>query len=285
MLLWASVLVLLQQWVSPKLCPLLSWSALILSHTYRRESWPKRRYCLQMEMEFELRYCIDHHDGKLLLFMSGPILVFLRIETLKRVPFSFRSIENSWHKCCICSLSSASREKLYCPVSTIFKPASEHSLVLRQSFESALIVLQVSLLLFVGRGAGNRRTSRHYFHLFQMISAADFTGALRSLGNCRINLLLLRRHWADSQKSLCGEATRCFHDYHWSVLTSCSLLCFEIFLSQRHWKHGKLDDRNLRNLPSYSLQIDSIIRRVYQSKFRVPFLFWSRPQERPTTAR
>ena len=59
------------------------------------------------------------------------------------------------------------------------------------------------------------------------------------------NLLLLRRYWADSEKSLCGEATLCFHDYR---------------------NIGWLDI--LRNLPSCSLQIDSMIRRVYQCRFR-----------------
>ena len=86
-----------------------------------------------------------------------------------------------------------------------------------------------------------------------------------------INLPLLRRHWTDSEKSLCGEATRCFHDDHWSVLTSCSLLCFVIPTSQKHWRHGLPDDRILRNLPSYSLQIDSMISRVLS--VQVPYHF------------
>ena len=94
-----------------------------------------------------------------------------------------------------------------------------------------------------------------------------------------INLPLLRGHWADSHKSLCGEATRCFHRYRWSVLTSCPLLCFLILLSQWHWKHEILDDQILRNLPSYSLQIESMICWVCQCKFRTI------SQERPMTAR
>ena len=32
---------------------------------------PKKRYCLETEMEFELRYCIDHHDSKLLCSRLG----------------------------------------------------------------------------------------------------------------------------------------------------------------------------------------------------------------------
>ena len=42
--------------------------------------------------------------------------------------FSHRGIVHSRHKCCISCLSSVSSVKKYCPISTIFKPASEHSL-------------------------------------------------------------------------------------------------------------------------------------------------------------
>ena len=81
------------QWVSPKPCPLLSWSASILLPTYQHHSrfLPKKRYCLQTEMEFELRYRIDHHERKLCCSRTGPILVFLRIHPLIRVLFHFEA--------------------------------------------------------------------------------------------------------------------------------------------------------------------------------------------------
>ena len=47
---------------------------------------------LETEVEFELRYCIGHHDSKLFMFKTGPILVVLRIHPLIRVSFSFRGI-------------------------------------------------------------------------------------------------------------------------------------------------------------------------------------------------
>ena len=39
-------------------------------------------------------------------------------------------------------------------------------------------------------------------------------------------------------------------------------------LSQKHWRHEILDDRILRNLISFSLQFDPMIRQVCQFRFR-----------------
>ena len=84
-----------------------------------------------------------------------------------------------------------------------------------------------------------------------------------------MDLPRLRRHWADSQKSPCGEATRCFHRYRWSEKPSFHLLCFLVLLSQRHWRHEILCDWILRNSPSFVLQLCPKIRRVCQCKFRI----------------
>ena len=53
---------------------------------------------------------------------TGPILVFLRIHPFAGVFFPFRGSENSRHRCSVSSVTK------YCPFSTIFKPALEHSL-------------------------------------------------------------------------------------------------------------------------------------------------------------
>ena len=55
-------------------------------------------------------------------------LVFLEIHPLIRVPFSFRGIVNSRHRCCICCPSSVSWVLKCRRVSTSFKPAKENSL-------------------------------------------------------------------------------------------------------------------------------------------------------------
>ena len=164
-------------------CGLLSWScvgngihrscilfffqlASILPHQHHSRFRPKERYCFQTEMEFELRYCIVHHDIKILMFKTGPILVFLKINPLVRVHFSFRSIVYPRHKCCICCPSSASKSWKNCPISTRFKPASEHGLdsfwLIGQLFEFSLVFLhQISPLLFIGMSFCNGRTSKN----------------------------------------------------------------------------------------------------------------------------
>ena len=59
-------MVSLQQWASPKLCPLLSRSASTLLRTYQRHSQflPTKRCCLEIEMELGLQHCIVRHDSK-----------------------------------------------------------------------------------------------------------------------------------------------------------------------------------------------------------------------------
>ena len=101
-----------------------------MSRIYQRHSRfrPKKRSCLGTEMVFELRSCIDHHDSKLFMFKTGPILVFLWIHRFIRIAFSFRGSVYSHHKCCICCPSSESRKKKCCPCSASFKPVSENSL-------------------------------------------------------------------------------------------------------------------------------------------------------------
>ena len=94
----------------------------------------------------------------------------------------------------------------------------------------------------------------------------------------RINLLVLRTYWADSQKSLCGEATRWFHCNHWSVLIS-----FVILFSDRDWRARNIGwpDRE-----KFAI-ISSAIRSRDSSGFcagSARFFFWSRLQERPMTA-
>ena len=112
------------------ICPLLLWSASILSRTYQRQSrfLPKKRYCLETEMEFELRYCSIILIATFFMFKTGPILVFLRIHPLIRVSSSLRGSVYSRNKCCICCPSSVSRVFKYTPFSASFKPASEHYL-------------------------------------------------------------------------------------------------------------------------------------------------------------
>ena len=53
------------------------------------------------------------------------VSTFLRIHPLTRVFFSFRGIVYYLHKCCF-SCPSVSKVWKYCPISTSFKPASEH---------------------------------------------------------------------------------------------------------------------------------------------------------------
>ena len=47
----------------------------------------------------------------------------------------------------------------------------------------------------------------------------------------------------------------------------------------RHWRHEMLDDQILVSLPPFSLQIDSMIRRVCQCKFRTIFLLIQAPRK------
>ena len=59
-----------------------------------------------------------------------------------------------------------------------------------------------------------------------------------------------------------------------------------ILLSQMHRRHGVLDDRNPEKFASsYPLQFWSQDPSGFVGVSSVPFLFWSRPQERPMTAR
>ena len=67
-----SVLVLLKQWVSPKLI-LPPGSALLLCRICQHRSHlePKIRFGLQRNIELELQYCIVYHDCKLLRPIEG----------------------------------------------------------------------------------------------------------------------------------------------------------------------------------------------------------------------
>ena len=67
-------------------------------------------------------------DGDKLYVQDWAIFVVLRIQPLARVLSSFRGIVYSRHKWCICCPSSASSVMKNCTLSTVFKPASEHSL-------------------------------------------------------------------------------------------------------------------------------------------------------------
>ena len=91
--------------------------------------------------------------------------------------------------------------------------------------------------------------------------------------NCSVDTeLICRNHCAEKQLDVFMTTIEC-------VLTSCSLLCFVILLSQRHWKHEILDDRILGNLPSCSLQIDSMNRRVCLCRFRTISLLIQAPRK------
>ena len=63
------------------------------------------------------------------MFKTGSIFVHLRIQPLARVLGSFRGSVYSRHKCTIpLGASAVSSVMKYCPLSTVFKPASEHNL-------------------------------------------------------------------------------------------------------------------------------------------------------------
>ena len=74
-----------------------------------------------------------------------------------------------------------------------------------------------------------------------------------------------------------------FHDYHWTVLPSCLLLCFVILLSRMHWRHEISDDRIERNLPSHSLLIG--FHDPSGLSVQVPYHFSSDPAPRKTNDR
>ena len=62
------------------------------------------------------------------MFKTGPLFVFLRIQSLARVLGSLPGIVYSRHKCTIPLAPSASSVMKYCPLTTVFKPTLEHSL-------------------------------------------------------------------------------------------------------------------------------------------------------------
>ena len=110
----------------------------------------------------------------------------LEIHPFDRVVFSFRNIVYSRHKCCISCPSSVSSVKEYCPFSTIFKPASKHSLDNFWSSDNNSNLRSQSRtrfhpLLFVGMGSSNRRAGRN-LHRFQMIRCFKFPQGHRIFG-------------------------------------------------------------------------------------------------------
>ena len=101
------------------------------------DSNPRSGLVLKTEKEFELRYCIDHRDRKLLCLRLGRFSYsWESILSSHESSFSFRGIVYSRHRCFICCPSSVSRVWKYCPVSTSFKPASEHNLDNFWSFDN-----------------------------------------------------------------------------------------------------------------------------------------------------
>ena len=61
------------------------------------------------------------------MFETGPIFVFLRLQPLARFLGSLRDGVYSRHKCTVPLGPSASGVMKYCPLSTVFKPALDHS--------------------------------------------------------------------------------------------------------------------------------------------------------------
>ena len=79
--------------------------------------------------------------------------------------------------------------------------------------------------------------------------------------------LLLRRDWADWRRWPFRKAIQCFHCCHWSVLTSFHFPCFLNLPSPRHWYHGILDDRILRNSATFSLHFCPKIHLVCHREY------------------
>ena len=68
------------------------------------------------------KYCIDHHDCKLLCSRLGRISYSCESVLFIQVALSFRGMVYSRHKCCISCPFSVTRAQKYCPFSTSSNP-------------------------------------------------------------------------------------------------------------------------------------------------------------------
>ena len=176
-----------------------------------------------------------------------------RIHPLARVFFLLRGIVYSRHKCCICGPSSVSGVKKYLSYSCT------RFLRCCASVEFSAIERSIGISIFS-----------------KCLGAASFLGALGSLGTwlhksfpCSEDTELIRRiHLAEKQLDVFMTTIECI-----------DFLPPSLLLSEKHWRHETLDDQVLRNLPSYSLQIDSMFRRVCQCKFRTSSLLIQAPRK------
>ena len=166
-------------------------------------------------MEFELRYYIDHHESKLTCFKLGRSLYCCESMLSHESPFHLQTS-------CILGINVASLV-----------------LLLYQEFWSIVLVRQASVphQSIIWITSGHQTMVRIFAHslapgfsvavcwygpagisiVYKWSGASGFPELSESSDSFCTNLLLLRRHWADLQKSSCGKATRCFPHYHWSV--------------------------------------------------------------------
>ena len=113
----------------PKPCSLLPCSALFLSRICQPRLHSNPRYGLNTKQRWNLNF----NTASVFMITNfyvqdGAEFSLPRIHPLTRVPSSFRGFVYSRLKCCIFWSFGTSRVLKSCPISTRFKPASEHNL-------------------------------------------------------------------------------------------------------------------------------------------------------------
>ena len=143
---------------------------------------------------------------------TGPILVFLRIHPFARVFFSHRGIVYSRHRCCILSPSCC----IKCEEVLSFPQSSNQ----RQSGVWITSGLPTTVRICAHSLAPGFPVAVCWYWCQQEFPSSPNDQMLQvspSFLNIRIvpckDLLLLRRHRADSKQLFCGEATRCLLRY------------------------------------------------------------------------
>ena len=92
------------------------------------------------------------------------------------------------------------------------------------------------------------------------------------------------RHWAVWRKELCEESIQWFHHYRWSEWISLRFLRFSSLLFPRRCWH-EIQDVRFRLSWASRLQQFSPFSIRFVDMDSVPFLFWSKPEKRPTSWR